>query len=439
MARSVVSSLLIAVIAINAFVSGVPANGSRTLVILDDGAIQNSHSSFFQSLQARGHRLTFKMADDSEIRLKRYGEFLFDNIILFAPSAEHFGAGADVSAFLDFVDSGHNIFVAGDRDVAEPMREFANECGVDFDAPGSSVIDHFNFDASDANGEHTLILADKTIGASIIANKPDSPVLYQGIGHAVSESNPLLLKVLRASSTAYSFDTEETITDYPLSAGSDTLLVSAVQARNNARVTFTGSLDMCSDKFFNSVVQRFTADGPSKKHERSGNQRFCEELSQWTFGEKGVLRAENISHHRVGESTAPNAYRIKDDIEYAVDILEWNGEQWVPYTSDDVQVEFVMLDPYVRTGLKKQSPTAPTFSVQFKVPDVYGVFTFRVNYHRPGYTSINLATQAPVRPFKHNEYDRFIPSAYPYYLSAFSMMAGVFIFGWVFLYHKPTQ
>merc|ERR1712130_359219 len=34
------------------------------------------------------------------------------------------------------------------------------------------------------------------------------------------------------------------------------------------------------------------------------------------------------------------------------------------------------------------------------------------------------------------EYERFIGQAYPYYASAFSMMAGVFVFSLVFLHYK---
>lgn len=43
--------------------------------------------------------------------------------------------------------------------------------------------------------------------------------------------------------------------------------------------------------------------------------------------------------------------------------------------------------------------------------------------------------QVPVRPFRHNEYERFVPAAYPYYASAFSMLAGFILFGFVFLYN----
>jgi len=149
---------------------------------------------------------------------------------------------------------------------------------------------------------------------------------------------------------------------------------------------------------------------------------------------KGVLRAKNAQTHRVGESVAPFSYTIKDNVEYSIEIEEWNGKQWVPFTGNDVQLEYSMLDPYVRTTLKNDGKGK--FSTTFILPDVYGVFTFRVEYNRKGLSNLNSIIRTPVRPFKHNEYERFINSAYPYYASAFSMMAGLFVFSWFFLYHK---
>jgi len=36
----------------------------------------------------RGFDLTYKTADDSALALVKYGEFLYDNLIIFAPSVE---------------------------------------------------------------------------------------------------------------------------------------------------------------------------------------------------------------------------------------------------------------------------------------------------------------------------------------------------------------
>ena len=74
--------------------------------------------------------------------------------------------------------------------------------------------------------------------------------------------NPLVLSVLHASSTSYSYQPDAAVDDYPLAVGTNTLLVAALQARNNARVVFVGSLDFFSDEFFTSPVQK---SGSTKK------------------------------------------------------------------------------------------------------------------------------------------------------------------------------
>lgn len=52
------------------------------------------------------------------------------------------------------------------------------------------------------------------------------------------------------------------------------------------------------------------------------------------------------------------------------------------------------------------------------------------------YLACHVLLQMPVRPFKHNEYERFLVCAYPYYASALSGMLAFFALGWFFLYHK---
>ena len=49
-----------------------------------------------------------------------------------------------------------------------------------------------------------------------------------------------------------------------------------------------------------------------------------------------------------------------------------------------------------------------TFSRQVKVPDTYGVFKWVLQYHRPGYSYIDMTETVPIRPFRHDEYERFI-------------------------------
>jgi oligosaccharyltransferase complex subunit beta len=121
---------------------------------------------------------------------------------------------------------------------------------------------------------------------------------------------------------------------------------------------------------------------------------------------------------------------------FSIIVEEYSGAAaaWVPFTAQDVQLEFTMLDPYIRLDLSTTGNGV--YSAAFQVPDVYGVYKFVVEYRRAGYSNLDVASQVSVHPFKHDEFERFIGQAYPYYASAFTLMAAFFTFGIVFLYQK---
>ncbi|KAI3700784.1 hypothetical protein L2E82_45422 [Cichorium intybus] len=177
--------------------------------------------------------------------------------------------------------------------------------------------------------------------------------LFDAKSSLLNPANSLVLKVLSASPSAYSANPKSKLSSPPSFSGSSISLVS-VQAGNNARIVFSGSLDLFSNKhaifysfvFFKSPVQKA---GSSNKYAKSGNQQFATEISKWVFHERGHLKAVNVRHHRVGETDEPAIYRINDEL-----------------------------------GL---------YLASFKVPDVYGVFQFKVEYQRLGYTSLSLAKQ----------------------------------------------
>ena len=131
------------------------------------------------------------------------------------------------------------------------------------------------------------------LGAYAASSYP-APVLFRGIGHAVDDNNILAIKVLRGNPSTYSANPAKPIDDYPENAGADTLLVTAIQARNNARIVVTGSMDMFSNSFF-----RTKYSGGSTAAPYVGNELFCSALSLWVFGETGVLRFRDIVHNKV--------------------------------------------------------------------------------------------------------------------------------------------
>ncbi|KMZ71844.1 Dolichyl-diphosphooligosaccharide--protein glycotransferase [Zostera marina] len=410
-----------------------PRSG-KILVVVDDFAIRSSHSIFFNSLLDRGFNLDFKLADDPSISLQSFGNYQYDGLVIFSPSAKQIGRSLTSSGVLEFVDSGRDLILAADLHASDFIREIATECGADFDEDRNAVvIDHTSYAVSDAEGDHTLIASEDILKSVVFFGEKEieAPVLFRGIAHTLNPANNMAVKVLSASPSAYSANPNGLISKSPGLSGSTISLVSTVQARNNARMLVSGSLDLFSNRFFKSNVQK---SGSSTSHKIAGNEQFVTEISKWVFHERGHLKAVNVTHHKIGEIEEPSMYRIKDDSVYSVEIYEWSGTSWEPYVADDVQLQFYMMSPYVLKTLSTDQKGV--YSTTFKVPDVYGVFQFKVEYQRLGYTSLSLSEQIPVRPFKHNEYERFLTAAYPYYGAAFSSMTGFFLFTVVYLYNK---
>lgn len=381
--------------------------------------------------------MTYKLADDASLLLSRYGEYLYKNLIIFAPSVEEFGGEISVEKLAQFVDDGGNVLVAGSEQSGDALREFASECGFEIDEEGASVLDHLHYDISD-KGDHTTILtsARNLINAPTIVGDSrkngGKPLLYRGTGLLADKENSLVLQLLTAESTAYSYNPDQAIKDYPHAVGKNTLLIAALQARNNARVVFSGSLHFFSDEAFTNSI---TYAQSGEHFDQSGNRDVATAISKWVFGETGRLRVAEVKHHKEGETLPPEqAYTITDPVVYSITIEELVQDKWQPFNANDVQLEFVRIDPFVRTTLKHVS--GGRYEAKFKIPDVYGVYQFKVNYDRIGFTQLYSTTQVSVRPLEHTQYERFIPSAFPYYSSAFSMMVGVFIFSLVFLHFK---
>ena len=345
-----------------------------------------------------------------------------------------FGGSVSVQSIAEFIDGGGNVVVSASSNVGDAIRELATEVGIEIDEEGSAVIDHLNFDGGKDDGTHTTLVIprDNVLTAPTIVGDKGSmnPLLFRGIGMITDGNNPLVLDIMTASSTAYSYNPRKKITTYPHAVGRNTMLVSGLQARNNARVLVTGSLDMFSDDFFKATIT--PADGPSVK---SGNEALAVALSKWVLKEEGVLRYSEVEHRLQGDLSVqpPPFYTITDDIVFSIKVELFKDGNWIQYESNDLQVEFVRIDPFVRTGLKR---VGSKYQAKFKIPDVYGVYKLIVDHNRIGYTHLYSSTQVSVRPLKHTQYERFIRSAFPYYFSAFSMMIGLFVFSFLFFYYK---
>ena len=379
---------------------------------------------------------------------------------MFATSDDKFSPIA-LGEILDFINDGGNLILATNDRISEEIRLFAAAVGAEFEESSRNVMDHFSYESTldvDFGMQHEVILT-HDITRSIVyggdSSGSASPILYRGVGHVVDDENILAVSILRGNPSTYSVTSLTSNSVAPVNTGANSLLVTGMQARNNARLLISGSVDMFSNTFFQA---KYNLTGM-----KVGNEYFCSEIVKWTFRQKGVLRFRDIEHHK-SDGTPPDVilhekerpdlptslypdpeitrnslvYRIKDQIVYSIVVDEYTSGEWKPYVTNDMQLEFVMLDPYVRKTMVCD-PTSGRYTVSFTAPDDYGVFKFRVHYRRPGYTVIHAETQISIRPYKHDEYDRFIIAAFPYYSSSFSMMMSFFLFSVLFLFSSTKR
>ena len=437
--------------------------GLRTLVVVDGpgGVGRGAYSLFLDDLERNGHVVKVAGASDPGTVLESYGEALYDTVVFFAPRSS-LPAGEDQSgrgrlsvlSLLSFVDGGGNLVVAAGGDdgtvvqsTRDVVKEVANGALVAED--GALVVDHGGKSVVRGSRDHADVVARASATSSaraVLGEGPlaaGAPVVVRGAAmlgvvapleesrgtdQEVAASEVQLLSLLEVPASAYSFRPYSSVGqgDVEVSTGARDIEVAlAVQTRANSRVVVLAGADVCSDRLYSVSVEGEGA---------TGNRAFCARLAAWTSKQVNYVRPMAVRHHREGEAVAPAMYRIKEPVVYEVDLAQWDAGAgaWVPYAADDVQVEFRMLHPYWRLTLDDLGNG--TFRTSFTTPDKYGVFKFSIRYNRPGYSRVHVEHEAPTRPFRHDEYERFIVTAYPYYASIASMGVGFVVLGLAYLY-----
>ena len=416
-------SLLLVVVVLSVSAQTVLASPPSVLVVVETATQQQTHRRLLGVLSGAGMEVTTVRVGE-DMTLVEYAEAAYDNVLLFLPQEEDTGSSIDAEVVSQFVDLGNNLFIVAGPDSQEFVQEVINEAGGADLEEGTLVSDHFNVHKPFDDGSHTTIVASNFIDAPIITGENPAPVLFRGTGISLEKDNDLVLSVLRASDTAYTYGEGRKKQLQTFLRGNRVTLVSALQARNGARVTVVASPEMLSDSYFDARLE----DG-----QLAGNEAFSRNLLLWTFQQRGVLRAQHVHFAKTGEDRAPeDGFRIMDDVTFQVQISEWVGNKWIPFQADDVQVEFKMLNPYERLTMTPDQDGR--YSVSFRAPDVYGSFQFIVDYNRLGYNHLVVKAPIPVRPFAHDEYDRFIFMAYPYYIGVGTLMVGFMVFAAAFLF-----
>lgn len=126
-------------------------------------------------------------------------------------------------------------------------------------------------------------------------------------------------------------------------------------------------------------------------------------------------------------------------MEFYIDLEQKTDGEWRPYISDDIQLQFIMLEPYYSVMLEREEESVgesgtATYSYKFRVPQRLGIFRFVIDYMRYGLTFLDEQCQVSVIQWRHDAFPRYLTRAMPFYASVFVLMAAFFIFLAYFLF-----
>lgn len=398
----------------------------------NEKVIQQQYSTFISNLVSNGHDATIKSyneySQEQDLQLFLYDEPLYSNIIIFdiyTPDTLPSFPISYVPKITSFIDRGGNLIAFFDTLDSEDVnigenkgiRRLTKECAGITLLPQNTRL----FDIStDSFRKQTRVFSNNCLKSNAVFSQEtctNKGVLYHGIGFSNSTpNNELILPILTACHTCVSVNNDIKSKSPTLfgnhinsSTGEEIGLIMSMQGRNGARATFSSDGKLCSDNTIRN---------------NNDNLKFCKDIFLWSFQQKGLLKITDISHEKMNNSQVMIEqydetlnYTVEDIVQFSAKVYKYNNDKWENYDSEDIQLEFTMLDPYIRAHLKKDAADfqSPTFSTTFKIPDVWGVYKFVINHKKVGYNTISYESITTVRNFRHDQNERFVISAIPYY------------------------
>ena len=111
-------------------------------MLLDSASRLYSHSKFFKMLNENEQQVDFELKT-STLVIKKYGEYMYDNIVLFSSATVE---EVFAKELLQFIDCGGNMLIVADENLSGSMREFVDQLGIRLSTDHLvQVQDHFQY------------------------------------------------------------------------------------------------------------------------------------------------------------------------------------------------------------------------------------------------------------------------------------------------------
>lgn len=397
------------------------AKAADTLVFHGDDDALSTYTGLLDVLKDNGLEGVFEKAGtEEEVHIYDVnGELTYPNVVVLPNRAKKLASNIDHASLLKYANNGGNlIIVSEDLGTQLDVSIFLNQLGIYPSPKGYKYTDyHSGSDSPLAKIESPEFLNKYVVSDGI------TDLSLDGSAVALISNSEYLIPLLQATRTSFTTNADAS-KESVWHTGNEGYLAVAFQGLNNGRVLWLGS--------------------PAPLQDSSFNKDFANSVIQWTFQLKSVIKATFAHHKRVdasGEKELPfldedDYYKIKDTTYFEIGLSRYEAEKdkWVPYTPDEeddkVQLEFIMLDPYYRLNLNhsQTTETEAVYSALFQVPDQHGMFTFSVDYKRPGLSYVKVEEVVPVRHLANDEYARSwqIPNS-----SVYIAGYGVVVVGWL--------
>lgn len=405
----------------------------ETVLVVVESANQGNYSQFADGLTKRGYKVTYRDPKADKPLLIEYDVPSFSHVIILSSDIKNIAKDISPQSLVELTTLKTNLILTVPTKQS-PISSLASEFSLTIPPPGSILYSYFP-----ERPDPPTVVPVKVPTNPILTPQKGS-VWFSGVPYALS-NNPLLYPILNAppESFAAESDSPSVLVEAAerggegLWAGSSMGLVTGFQTLDGARVTWVSGPEVFSNEF---------ADKVDASGAKSANVQFVQDVAAWTFQESQVLRVDKVTHFLANTTDSKEQYTTNDKIEFSVYISKYDPKKgkWEPYSNiQDLQLEFTMLDPHIRTGLLPVPGKPGKYSKTFRAPDRHGVFKFVVDYRRKGWTYIMSSTTVPVVPPRHDGYPRFLSAAWPYYAGAISTSIAFFLFSTLWLAGDATE
>lgn len=364
------------------------AAASDSVLVVHDASPTSSHDSFLSSLSSLDLNVTYHACNTSlAFPLVSHGSYKYSTLVFLTTSLSSF----PLSSLLQYLDAGHNVLLFLPSSPTRGHVALARSLGVDVSPlPLLDLLHSLSGDAPRAG----------FLAASVFGGARAGEVAFRGRGASVLRDNELVRVVAGGAASAYAGRPDARLARVHPAMGRAAVLAAATQTRAGGRAAYWGGMD---------AVTGAGATGDAMRA-----------LVRWTAGKTGRLR--------VREARCSAEVRVGDWLEVQVQVEEWRDGRWVQWTEmGEVRAELVMMDTWGRRRLTK---SGGTWKGKLRVPDRIGVYKLKMEIRETGWTEVSEEKEIRVRPYAHDEFERFIEMAFPYYTAVAVMLLAVPALAW---------